>query len=76
VEALVGARLADQRRAQLTEELLQTLRRQHLTDYHPERVAGHEPRFEAPAAERRRLIPEAPRRPARLAPEPTERGLR
>jgi hypothetical protein len=75
VEALVAARLADERRAELTEALLQALRREHLAEYHPERVLGHEPRFEQPR-NGRPVAPEGPRRPARLAPEPTERGLR
>jgi peptidyl-prolyl cis-trans isomerase C len=73
---LIQARLAEERAASARRELLEALRRTHLRDYHPERAAAYEPRFEEPGASPRRSEAAAgPRRP-RLLPEPTDRGLR
>jgi peptidyl-prolyl cis-trans isomerase C len=74
---LIETRLAAERSARLTDELLAGLRRTGLADYHPERAAGHVPHFdEPPAGGRHRALGEQPSGPVRLAPEPTDRGLR
>jgi peptidyl-prolyl cis-trans isomerase C len=77
VERLIAARLAEQRLARSSGELIAALRREQLADYHPERLAGYAADFEEPpAAPRWRAAPEPPSAPVRLAPEPTDRGLR
>jgi peptidyl-prolyl cis-trans isomerase C len=78
VARLADTRLGDERFARQSAELLAGLRSKELVDYHPERVAGYAPRFEEPPTGARRwaLPREAERGAVRLAPEPTDRGLR
>jgi peptidyl-prolyl cis-trans isomerase C len=76
VARLIQARLAEERAASVRRELLESLRRAHLRDYHPERAAAYEPRFDEPGVPPRRIgtVDGAPR--PRLLPELTDRGLR
>jgi peptidyl-prolyl cis-trans isomerase C len=76
--SLIQARLAEQRAAAARGTLLETLRRERVTDYHPERLAGYEARFPEPARLTRRpaSAPAAGTAPARFLPELTDRGLR
>lgn len=77
VRRRVDARVADERRARLGDELLAGLRRAHLADHHPERLAAYAPSFaEPPSPPPRPVLAEQPSGPVRLAPEPTDRGLR
>jgi peptidyl-prolyl cis-trans isomerase C len=75
---LLDARLADERRARLTDELIAGLRRTQLVEYHPEHALAYAPHFEEPPASARRrvLAEQQPSGSVRLAPEPTLRGLR
>jgi len=69
------AQLAEERRAETERALLEALRREHLTDHHPERLAGFEPAFsESGHRTPTRAAPDlvAPW----LTPVPTDRGLR
>jgi peptidyl-prolyl cis-trans isomerase C len=76
VATTIAARLSEQRSAAARAELIATLRREHLTEHQPERVASFEPRFPEPGALRPRQSGELPSRPVRLLPELTDRGLR
>jgi peptidyl-prolyl cis-trans isomerase C len=76
VATTIAARLSEQRFAAARAQLIETLRREHLTEHQPERVASFEPRFPEPGAVRPRHGGELPSRPVRLLPELTDRGLR
>jgi hypothetical protein len=73
------ARWADERQGEAERALIETLRQQALTDFHPDRLAGLEPAFPEPArrAPPRSTAPSGPERgQPRLEPVPTDRGLR
>jgi peptidyl-prolyl cis-trans isomerase C len=77
VSATIAARLAEQRAAAAQDALLERLRREQLSEHHPERVSDYEPRFPAARdrAARSPVTPDSNRAP-RLLPEPSDRGLR
>jgi peptidyl-prolyl cis-trans isomerase C len=72
----IRARLAEERAASALDTLLAALRREHLVDHHPERVAAYEPRFPEASAPRPRTLDARGGAPARLVPTQTDRGLR
>jgi peptidyl-prolyl cis-trans isomerase C len=75
----IAARLAETRASAARQRLLESLRRDHLGEYHPEAAAAYEPSFPEPTAARSRHRIEAvepPRSPPRVRPELTDRGLR
>jgi peptidyl-prolyl cis-trans isomerase C len=72
----IRARLAEERAAAALDALLALLRREHLVDYHPERVADYEPRFPEASARSRPTLDARGGAPARLVPTQTDRGLR
>lgn len=75
IRATITARLAEARAAAARDALIQRLRREHLTEYHPEAARDHEPRFPEVRA-RPRALASSPTRVPRLVPEATDRGLR
>jgi hypothetical protein len=76
VATSIAARLGEQRFATARAQLIEALRRAHLADHQPERVASFEPQFTETGAPLPRLDGELPVRPVRLLPELTDRGLR
>jgi peptidyl-prolyl cis-trans isomerase C len=78
--ATIAARLAETRASTARQRLLETLRRDHLAEYHPEAAAAFEPSFpetKTPRSPRRLDAVEPPRAaPPRVRPELTDRGLR
>jgi peptidyl-prolyl cis-trans isomerase C len=72
----ITARLIEERAAAAHRELLEALRREHLGEYHPERVAAIPPSFPEPGGRRPPGAAPAGSEPPRLVPEPTDRGLR
>lgn len=76
IAAISVARLAEARASAARQRLLESLRRAHLAEYHPDAAAAHEPSFPE-ATLRARSRPEAtPAGTPRQRPEPTDRGLR
>jgi peptidyl-prolyl cis-trans isomerase C len=75
--AVISARLSEEHAAAAHRALLQALRREHLGEYHPERVAAVSPRFPERGGPPRRFgAAPVGNEPPRLVPQPTDRGLR
>jgi hypothetical protein len=73
----IQARILEQRHAAAYTDLIERLRREHLTLHQPELLAGFAPEHTEPPTRTNEgpLVP-APTRPVRLLPQPTDRGLR
>jgi peptidyl-prolyl cis-trans isomerase C len=77
VAATIAARLGETRASTARQRLLESLRRDHLGEYHPDAAAAYEPSFPETTARRPRpRLEPAPAATPRLRPEPTDRGLR
>lgn len=77
VAAAIAARLGEARASAARQRLLESLRRDHLGEYHPDAAAAYEPSFPETTAVRSRSRQEAtPGTTPRLRPELTDRGLR
>lgn len=72
----IADRLAEAAAAAARDALIERLRREHLSEYHPEALGDYEPSFPEVRDRQRAASVAEPSRSPKLVPEATDRGLR